>query len=85
MDEIRIRYENQAVLSLLKWLGTALQLGGAIIVALHLSWSGWAFPVMLAGSLLWTALAATAREWSLAAMNAGFALINILGIARWLA
>jgi len=53
----------------LKWLGTVLQLMGSAIVAIHLSWSGWGFPVMLAGSIVWGTIAVAARDWPLAALQ----------------
>jgi len=68
----------------LKWLGTALQLTGCVIVALHLSWSGWAYPVMLVGSAIWSAIAIAARDWPLATLSLVFSATNILGIVRWL-
>jgi nicotinamide riboside transporter PnuC len=67
-----------------KWLGTILQLTGSTMVALHLPWSGWGFPVMLAGSIVWAAIALAHKEWALATLNLVFSAINIVGIWRWL-
>jgi hypothetical protein len=47
-----------------KWLGTILQLSGSAMVALHLSWSG-GVPVMLAGSIIWGAVALARKEWAI--------------------
>lgn len=68
----------------LKWLATALQLTGCVIVALHVSWSGWAFPVMLAGSAIWSVIAIAAKDWPLATLSVVFSLTNVVGIWRWL-
>lgn len=53
----------------LKWLGTILQLTGSAMVALHLPWSGWGFPAMLAGSITWGAIAVAHREGALATLT----------------
>jgi hypothetical protein len=72
-------------MKVVKWLGTVLQLAGSAIVAIHLSWSGWGFPIMLAGALVWGAIAIRHRDWALATLNLVFSVINIVGIWRWLA
>ena len=72
------------MLATLKWLGTVLQLAGSTMVALHLPSSGWGFPIMLAGSLVWGAIAVAHKEWALATLNLVFSAINVVGIWRWL-
>lgn len=67
-----------------KWLGTALQLAGCLIVALHEPWSGYAFPVMLVGSAIWAVIATQNFDWPLVTLNVAFSAINLLGIWRWL-
>ncbi len=69
---------------LTKWTGTALQLAGCIVLAMNVEISPYAYPVMAAGSILWTGCAITMRETSLALLNVGFTAINCLGIWRWL-
>lgn len=70
--------------TLLEWIGTALQIAGALWLALHLPSSGDAFPLMLAGSLIWLAVAWHEQRWPLFAMQLVFAAINTIGIVRWL-
>jgi len=72
------------MLTTFKWLGTILQLAGSAMVALHLVWSGWGFPVMLAGAIVWGAIAIAARDWALAALQIVFSILNVIGIWRWL-
>lgn len=68
----------------MKWLGTAFQLAGCIILALNVPWSGWAFPLMLYGSLTWLGVAIRTDDDALAGLNLAFTAINALGIWRWL-
>lgn len=67
-----------------KWTGTFLQASGCLLLALNLPYSGWAFPIMLAGSGIWLAVAAAEREGALAALNLFFSATNLVGIWRWL-
>ena len=69
--------------SRIEWFGAALQVSGALWLALHLPSSGYAFPLMLAGALIWLAIAYLERRWSLFWMQAVFAVINVVGIVRW--
>lgn len=69
---------------LLEWLGTILQVAGALWLAIKLPSSGYAFPLMFAGCLFWLAISAGEKRWSLFWMQAVFAIINVVGIVRWL-
>jgi hypothetical protein len=67
-----------------EWIGTALQVAGALWLALNLPSSGLAFPVMLAGAGIWMVVAYIEKRWSLFWMQIVFVAINLLGIVRWL-
>lgn len=67
-----------------EWTGTALQVAGALLLALHIPSSGIAFPIMLAGSSIWMVVAYLEYRWSLFWMQVVFVGINVLGIVRWL-
>jgi intracellular septation protein A len=69
---------------LLEWIGSALQIAGALWLALNLASSAYAFLPMLVGSIVWMAIANKEKRYSLFAMQVTFAVINIVGIARWL-
>ncbi|HEY4112906.1 MAG TPA: DUF6552 family protein [Rhizomicrobium sp.] len=71
-------------IGLTKWISTALQLTGCAIVALKLPFSGFAFPIMLVGSLGWMAVGLIARDRPLVVLNLAYSATNILGIVRWL-
>ena len=68
----------------MKRTGTGLQIIGCVILALNLSWSGWAYPPMLGGSVLWLVIAIFTFDGALCALNVAFVVINIIGISRWL-
>ena len=65
------------------WLGSILQMVGAVMVASNFVHPYWGYLVMMPGAVIWSALACRARDWSLATMQALFTVINFLGLARW--
>lgn len=67
-----------------EWLGAIGALLGTFIVALRVSWGGWGFVVMLVFSGLLLALAVWLERWPYAALFAGYELVNLVGIYRWL-
>ena len=67
----------------LKWTGTALQLGGCLVLALHVPLSPYAYGAMTMGAGIWLALSLAARDWPQAALMAGFEITNLIGIWRW--
>ncbi len=67
-----------------EWTATFLTLVGASLLALNIPASPWAYPIMLAGAVLWVATAVKTRDLPLALLNCGFLLINSVGIWRWL-
>jgi hypothetical protein len=67
-----------------EWAGTALQVVGALWLAMKLPSSGLAFPVMLAGSSIWMVIAYLEYRMSLFWMQLVFVGVNLLGIVRWL-
>ncbi len=73
-----------SMLRVLKWLGTAAGILGALLVAANIPSSGWGFVLFLVSSLSWSAAGLLMREPSLVALNVTFVAINILGIVRWL-
>ena len=72
------------MLRVLKWLGTAAGILGALLVAANIPSSGWGFVMFLVSSLSWSTAGLLMREPSLVALNVTFVAINILGIVRWL-
>ena len=68
-----------------KWIGTAAGIAGAGLVALNIGFVGYGFMLFLISSVLWTAAAAAQREPALFVLQGVFAIIDVVGIARWMA
>lgn len=68
---------------ILAWVGTALQVAGAAGLATRWVAPPDAYLVMLAGSAIWLDLAARRRDWPLAAMQAVFVTLNLIGVWQW--
>lgn len=66
-----------------RWAGI-LGANGALLVALNVPWSGYAFPLFLASSLLWSWVGWRRRDPDLCGMNLVFTACNLLGVYRWL-
>lgn len=72
------------MLTVLKWIGTGFGALGALLIALNLPESGWAFIFFLISSVAWFAAGLIMRERALWALNLVFIGIDTLGIGRWL-
>lgn len=71
-------------LSVVEWIGAIGALAGTLIVALRVRWGGWGFAVMLVFSGLLLVLAVWHERWPYAVLFAGYELVNLVGIYRWL-
>ncbi|MBF0444837.1 MAG: hypothetical protein HQL68_04560 [Magnetococcales bacterium] len=71
-------------LALLKWLGTSTGIVGAVLVALHISQSGYGYVFFLLSSLSWFAAGWHMKESSILVLQGVFVAVNLLGIWRWL-
>lgn len=70
--------------SLLKWIGTATGVAGALLVAINIPQSGYGFLLFLISSTSWFVAAYRMREISLMILQAVFTVINLIGVWRWL-
>lgn len=75
---------SPALLTFLKWLGTALAIAGAAAIALNLPFSGWGFVAFLISSVCWSIAGLMMKEPSLVVLQGTFVIINVVGIYRWL-
>ncbi|MGE3157474.1 MAG: hypothetical protein AB7E84_12950 [Xanthobacteraceae bacterium] len=73
-----------AALTAAKWIGTAIGVSGAIMIALNLGLVIYGFGLFLISSLLWSIVGWLQREMSLLVLQGTFTIINIVGIYRWL-
>jgi len=71
-------------LNTLKWVGTLAGTSGALLMALNIPSSGWAFTLFLASSLSWTTAGLLMKDPPLWILNSVFIAIDILGIIRWI-
>lgn len=72
------------LLSAVKWFGTLTGLAGAAILALNIPISGWGWVLFALSSVSWTAAGLAMRDWSLALLQGGFLIVDLVGIWRWL-
>ena len=73
------------LLNATKWIGTAAGIAGAGLIALNIGFVGYGFMLFLISSLLWTAAAAAEREPALFVLQGVFAIIDVIGVVRWMA
>jgi len=74
---------NPVALNVIKWIGTAAGVSGAILIALNLGIVGYGFALFLLSSSLWLTAAVAERETSLLVLQVAFTAINVLGLCRW--
>ena len=71
-------------LDVIEWLGSALAISAALILALNIEISGWGFIIYAVSNFAWIYAAISRGNRPLLWMNGVFLLINIIGISRWL-
>lgn len=72
------------MLTALKWIGTGSGALGALLIALNIPESGWAFAFFLVSSVAWWVAGVQMRDRALWMLNLVFIGIDTLGIVRWL-
>ena len=68
----------------LEWSGSILAVSAAILLALNIELSPWAYVGYLFSSLLLTVWGIRQKAYGIAWQNSVFIVINLLGIYRWL-
>lgn len=66
------------------WAGFAAGAPGCLVLALNVSWSGWAWPAFLASNLAWITYAWRTRLWHQFFQQLVYTGVTLLGIFRWL-
>lgn len=56
---------------------------GALLLAIHINWSPYAYVLFLISSWAWIEYGREEDDFYLVVMNAVFFVINMVGIARW--
>ena len=78
------RSQNMKPLIVLDWIGAIGGAVGALMLALKVSWSGWAYPVLLIFTGVMLVVALLRRRWPYVTLFVAFTCINVVGIYRWL-
>jgi hypothetical protein len=71
-------------MKLIEWAGSLFGVSAAILLALNVSISGWAYILYLLSSLFLAFWAYRQKAYGVAFQNLVFIAINVMGIYRWL-
>jgi hypothetical protein len=66
-----------------EWISVALLLIGALLLALNISSTKWAFPILAVSRLWLTILMYRKKDYPMLTMNFFYFLVDIIGIIRW--
>ena len=66
-----------------EWISVALLLIGALLLALNISSTKWAFPILAVSRLWLTVLMYRKKDYPMLTMNFFYFLVDIVGIIRW--
>lgn len=67
-----------------QWAGSVTALVGAGLLASRVRLSPWGFVLFLISNVFLLFYSVSIGAWGLLVMNIGFAVINLLGVKRWL-
>lgn len=76
--------EQSAQLKWAQWIGFSLGVTGALMLALNIKISGWAYIIFTIADLCWIVTAIWKKVPGLLALHATYIVINGIGIYRWL-
>ncbi len=74
----------QRVSKFIEWTGSLTGVSAAVLLALNMSISGWAYVFYLLSSVLLLIWGLREKAYGVAFQNLVFIAINLLGIYRWL-
>ena len=66
-----------------EWISVALLLIGATLLALNISSTKWAFPILATARLWLTILMYRKKDYPMLTMNFFYFIVDIIGIIRW--
>lgn len=76
--------QQQKLSKIIEWSGSLTGISAAILLALNIPISGWAYVFYLLSSILLLIWALREQAYGVAFQNFVFIAINLLGIYRWL-
>lgn len=68
----------------LDWIGSALGLAGAALLAANTTGSEYGWLLFLLSNVAWIVYGIGEKTWSLVTMQVGFTGTSMLGIVRWI-
>lgn len=69
--------------NLQEWISVLLLLIGATLLALNISSTKWAFPILAVARLWLTILMYKKKDYPMLTMNFFYFIVDIIGIVRW--
>jgi hypothetical protein len=66
-----------------EWASVILLLTGATLLALNISSTKWAFPILGTARIWLSVLMYKRKDWPLFIMNFFYVIVDIIGIIRW--
>lgn len=72
------------LLAVLEWVGAAFGVCGAVAVAVNRPWSKWGFVLFAVSNVCWLAQGILTRSGGMIVMQCAYAVINTVGIYRWI-
>ncbi len=69
--------------NLQEWISVFLLLIGATLLALNISSTKWAFPILASARLWLTLLMYKKKDYPMLTMNFFYFIVDIVGIIRW--
>lgn len=74
---------NTKKFTILKWIASTVGFIGAMTIALNIPESKYAFIIFSFSSIFWMYSGHIMKEYSIVFLNAGFFLVDMVGIYRW--
>lgn len=68
---------------MMAWIGTALQIIGAVSLAGHWVDPYWAYALMLPGAAIWALIGVWRADFPMIALQGTFTLIDLYGLFSW--
>lgn len=68
----------------IKWFASVIGFIGALLIALNIEPSKYAFFIFLTSSTAWIYAGFVMKEYSIVFQNLGFMMVDVIGIYRWM-
>jgi hypothetical protein len=69
--------------SAVKWFASFLSFIGAMLIALNIEETKYAFFIFACSSVIWIYIANSMKEYSLIFLHIGFLMVDVVGLYRW--